>query len=1190
MIHTYLIRGEDMSCKHLFHSCSTVGLTVGLAVALGTAIPLVSFAEPGQDAADTSETAAASVDTSYTPTETAGSSYASQPAQTTGAQQDAATSEDPAQGDAVEASDTEDSESIEDLALKNKGTLADGTTYVFVAGNAHRRVLDVAGGSTSNGANVQLYASNMSKAQLWKVHEDENGYLTFECMGSGLVLDVSGGKAEAGRNIQQYRSNGTLAQKWIAVKDDDGSIVLHSAIDFDFVVDIAGGSSANGANVQLYKANGTAAQSFMAYGGLVDVESSERSVEDGVYFFESSGSAMDVPGASTAAGTGLQPYGKNETLAQAFRVTYDERSGFYTIASLVSGRLLDADCGSVVPGGDVHLYGSLDDPSSFSKYRLWVAVSIDGGIAFRNVSNGLYLAFDGNSAVTASGPAPWTLTKTTTFTWTSADVDAFAAEHAGEIADGTYALCMSASSHSVLDVAGGSKSSGTNVQICGSNNTNAQRWDIKNVLASDGSPTGYVTIYRAGTSLALDVSAGYKSSGANVQQYVSNGTAAQKWVPVKQSDGTFVFYSGLGRSLVLDVSAGSTSNGANVQIWKANGSKAQSFAAVNAHPSVSAGSQTVADGIYQISSLADQSKCFDVTSGSTSNGARVQTYAANGTLAQGFKVTFDANSGFYSIRNVRTGKGLDLDSGDIIPGGKVQQWDYPGAGKNQLWRIEETDGSYVIRSTASNLVLERCSNGSLTTAVENGSAAQRWSFGDFKIALVEGCYSIYSASANKYVDVAGGSYKEGAPLQVYTGNGTLAQKFWARKTSDGYYTFQCVNSAKYLSARRADGGMAQIGSADSDEAKWSLEVNFGRGIALKNKQTGKVLSLSGSSGSIYALAENGSAGQAWSFNTTPVVPEGFYELAPANAYGSRADISGGSRANGANAQIYASNGSLSQRFWIRSVGSGWYSLTACCSAFPLDVKDCSSSDGANVQQWPWNGSVAQKWRFEMGEKGIKVISACGNKVLDVFGGGTANGTNLQIWSYNGSAAQGWRMIPADRPAKIGYQNPSNYPQVSSLTVRLPSYCTGEFTYVTPSRIAIDATRDDCINAFIQRAYEYIGTQYIEPYSTAPGGAVDCSGFVLQCLYATGMDMGIYNPYNHRWQAWQTYNSMNWYHNGTFMPVSVNAMQRGDVIYYRGHIAIYLGGGRMIDSWPRQGVGIHGVYERGNPIGAARPFV
>ena len=174
--------------------------------------------------------------------------------------------------------------------------------------------------------------------------------------------------------------------------------------------------------------------------------------------------------------------------------------------------------------------------------------------------------------------------------------------------------------------------------------------------------------------------------------------------------------------------------------------------------------------------------------------------------------------------------------------------------------------------------------------------------------------------------------------------------------------------------------------------------------------------------------------------------------------------------------------------------------------------------------------------------------------------------------------------------KVGWQNPSQYPQVSSWTVQLPSYCTGYFTYVTPSRISVEATREDCVNAFIQRAYEYIGTQYIEPWSTAPGGAVDCSGFVLQRLYATGMDMGVYNPYNHRWDPSQTYNSMNWYRSNIFMPVSTSSIQRGDVIYYRGHIAIALGGGLMIDSWPHQGVGIHPSSARGNVIGAARPFI
>lgn len=149
--------------------------------------------------------------------------------------------------------------------------------------------------------------------------------------------------------------------------------------------------------------------------------------------------------------------------------------------------------------------------------------------------------------------------------------------------------------------------------------------------------------------------------------------------------------------------------------------------------------------------------------------------------------------------------------------------------------------------------------------------------------------------------------------------------------------------------------------------------------------------------------------------------------------------------------------------------------------------------------------------------------------------------------------------------KLGWQNPAGYPQVSSLTVMLPSYCTGYFTYVTPSRISIYASRQECVDAFIARAYEYLGTKYIEPWSSYPGDAVDCSGFVLQCLYATGMDLGIYNPYNHRWIASQTYNSMNWYNNNTFMPVSTNSLQRGDLVYYRGHVAIYLGNGQIIDS-------------------------
>ena len=75
-------------------------------------------------------------------------------------------------------------------------------------------------------------------------------------------------------------------------------------------------------------------------------------------------------------------------------------------------------------------------------------------------------------------------------------------------------------------------------------------------------------------------------------------------------------------------------------------------------------------------------------------------------------------------------------------------------------------------------MLERKPDGSVTTAYESGSAAQHWTFEVFTVSLDEGCYSICSDSTGKYLDVNGGSYADEAPLQVYMGNGTLAQKFW----------------------------------------------------------------------------------------------------------------------------------------------------------------------------------------------------------------------------------------------------------------------------------------------------------------------------------------------------------------------------------------------------------------------------
>ena len=171
--------------------------------------------------------------------------------------------------------------------------------------------------------------------------------------------------------------------------------------------------------------------------------------------------------------------------------------------------------------------------------------------------------------------------------------------------------------------------------------------------------------------------------------------------------------------------------------------------------------------------------------------------------------------------------------------------------------------------------------------------------------------------------------------------------------------------------------------------------------------------------------------------------------------------------------------------------------------------------------------------------------------------------------------------------KRGYHTTGGNPQVSVRTVVLPSYAKGTFSYVTPSRISVDATREQCIETFIGRAYEYVGTKYVNTYALAPGKGVDCSGLVLQCLYACGIDMGIYNTYNHHFLAWQEYNSMNWWNNSTFCRVPLSERKRGDLIIYRNHIAIYLGNDMIIDSYPPE-VKVRSYYSL-EPIGCMRVF-
>ena len=117
------------------------------------------------------------------------------------------------------------------------------------------------------------------------------------------------------------------------------------------------------------------------------------------------------------------------------------------------------------------------------------------------------------------------------------------------------------------------------------------------------------------------------------------------------------------------------------------------------------------------------------------------------------------------------------------------------------------------------------------------------------------------------------------------------------------------------------------------------------------------------------------------------------------------DVKSASKANAANVQLYASNGTNAQKFWFESVGDGWYEITSICSGRALDVKSASREEGTNVQQYTPNHTNAQKWRiFEGANNTFLIYSGVGGRVLTV-NGSTANTTNVQIGLYTRSKYQ-----------------------------------------------------------------------------------------------------------------------------------------------------------------------------------------
>ena len=772
-----------------------------------------------------------------------------------------------------------------------------------------------------------------------------------------------------------------------------------------------------------------------------------------------------------------------------------------------------------------------------------------------------------------------------------AELDALAEENRGALADGTYAVVAGVGSRKVLDVASGSKSDGANVQIYASNATSAQRWRVSH----DGD--GYVTLVNVGSGKALDVSAGRTAPGTNVQQYASNGTWSQKWVAVPDGGG-FRLVSALDPRIVLDVASASSADGANVQVYTGNGSAAQRFSFVSASPDVAPCEDVLPDGWLTLSPASSPDSVADIASASSADGADARLYGPNGTLAQLFE--FRYVDGYYLVVNASSGKALDVADGDVVPGANVQQWTAGTANANQLFSASDNgDGTWTLVNKGTGLALS-ASGSDLVGAAPDGSASQRFRVQEYTYTISGGVYTINSSfNSGLALEVSSASTSDSAAIQMYAANDTFSQKWLITLVDESVnaYSIESLNSGKRLSATSASAVGQRLPDSDDSAQLWIPRVEVG-GISFVNvRYSESILTMSSiASGKKVGLSSQSvGSPQLFTLNSSSdVVPNGTYFIRMAKNSSFVLDVDSGSKANGANVQVYSNNDSTAQKWDLTRNADGTYTICSAVSGKALDVANGSAVSGANVQQYENNGSKAQKWYISYRDGGFVITSALNSKlVLNVDSGRTENGANVAIATSSDSHdAQRFTFASTSYvPVYRGFQNPSQYYQVSNVSVSIPHLGQGQFGYRTESRISIDATRQDCINAMVTRALEYSGTRYVWDYSCAPGVGVDCSGLVMQALYATGMDLSPMNPWDHYYTPGHDQYANYMWENGRFQKLSFSQRQPGDIIAYKGHVAIYLGNDQIVEaSSPAGRVRISSVYSSPNIRGVLRPYV
>jgi hypothetical protein len=277
------------------------------------------------------------------------------------------------------------------------GGISDGATYTASNANSNLK-LTIAGGSTTNGTYATQQTTDNATDQQWRFVQQTSGYFKIFNVASGKVLGVENQSTANGAKILQWDDNGSADHEWAVAPNPAGGFTITNRVNGK-ALEIPGGSTTVGATAD----QSTDAASATQRWNLTQIAPPNLATGQYVLVNKNSGKYLDIPAASTTAGTAAQQWQNSACVCQLWSFQ-SQTGGAWTVTNVNSGLKLDINNGSTTAGAAV-----VQNAATSGASQKWTLTDAgDGYYKVANTNSGLLAGVAGSSTANGGAVVQWT--------------------------------------------------------------------------------------------------------------------------------------------------------------------------------------------------------------------------------------------------------------------------------------------------------------------------------------------------------------------------------------------------------------------------------------------------------------------------------------------------------------------------------------------------------------------------------------------------------------------------------------------------------------------------------------------------------------------------------------------------------------------------------------------------------------